>query len=92
MSTMSALAMLGLILVVLGVYWLPSILALIWRHPDLVPIVLVNGLLGWTVVGWVRAVWMLVRPGEVHPVQLATAAEARNSLSGDARADRSGKR
>jgi hypothetical protein len=92
MTTMSALATLGLILVVLGAYWLPSILALFWRHPDLVPIVLVNGLLGWTVVGWVRAVWMLVRPEAVHPVRLATAAEAGNSLSGDARTARSAKR
>lgn len=69
MSAMSALAMLGLILLVLGVYWLPSILARTWRHPDLVPIVLVNALLGWTVVGWVWAVSRLVREGLVDPIR-----------------------
>ncbi|MGH3305279.1 MAG: superinfection immunity protein [Streptosporangiaceae bacterium] len=74
MSTMSALAMLGLILLVLGVYWLPSILARIWRHPDLVSIVVVNALLGWTVVGWVWAVSRLVRERAGHRLQLAPAA------------------
>jgi len=73
MSTMSALAMLTLILLILGVYWLPSILARIWRHPDLVPIVLVNALLGWTVVGWIWAIARLVRSGAGQGLQLAPA-------------------
>lgn len=77
MSTTSALALLGLILLVLGMYWLPSILARIWRHPDLVPIVLINALLGWTVVGWVWAVGRLVSQSPGHRLQLApTAATA----------------
>jgi hypothetical protein len=69
MSTISALVITGLILLVLGVYWLPSIVARIERHPDLVAIVIVNALLGWTVVGWAWAVVRLVgkRPG--HRVQ-----------------------
>jgi Superinfection immunity protein len=73
MSTMSTLAMLALTLLVLGVYWLPSILARIWRHPDLVPIVLVNALLGWTVVGWIWAVARLVHGGAAHGLQVAPA-------------------
>jgi Superinfection immunity protein len=73
MSTMSALATLVLILLVLGVYWLPSILAWSRRHPELVPIVLVNALLGWTVVGWVWAIARLVRTGAAHPHRLAPA-------------------
>jgi Superinfection immunity protein len=60
MSTISALDMAGLIVLVLGVYWLPSIVARIKRHPDLVSIVIVNALLGWTVVGWAWAVVRLV--------------------------------
>jgi Superinfection immunity protein len=66
-STISALIMAGLILLVLGVYWLPSIVARIKRHPDLVPIVIVNGLLGWTAVGWVWAVVKLVSGTPGHP-------------------------
>jgi hypothetical protein len=76
MSTMSALAMLVLILLVLGVYWLPSLLARAWRHPELVPIVLVNALLGWTVVGWVWAIAKLVRDGSVHGLRLAPSGAA----------------
>jgi hypothetical protein len=66
MSTTSALVMAGLILLVLGVYWLPSIVARINRHPDLVPIVIVNALLGWTVVGWAWAVVRLVNGRAGH--------------------------
>jgi Superinfection immunity protein len=70
MSTISALIMAGLILLVLGVYWLPSIVARIERHPDLVRIVIVNALLGWTVVGWAWAVVRLVsgrQSRRLHP-------------------------
>jgi hypothetical protein len=80
MSSMSALAMLGLILLVLGVYWLPSILARIRRHPDLVPIVVINALLGWTGVGWVWAVGRLVHTGPALP--LAPLAPATATVSG----------
>jgi Superinfection immunity protein len=66
MSAMPSLAMLGLILLVLGVYWLPSILAWARRHPDLVPIVVVNALFGWTIVGWVWAMAMLARDRAAH--------------------------
>lgn len=31
------------------------------RHPDAVAIVVVNALLGWTIVGWLRAFTMLER-------------------------------
>jgi Superinfection immunity protein len=74
MTPMSALAMLVLILLVLGFYWLPSILARLWRHPDLVPIVLVNALLGWTIAGWVWAIARLVHQDSVHSLQLGSAA------------------
>jgi hypothetical protein len=74
MRAMPGLAMLGLILLVLGVYWLPGILAWTRRHPDLVPIVLVNALLGWTVVGWVWAIAMLIRNRGGH-LQPAAARE-----------------
>ena len=68
MSTISALILAGLILLVLGVYWLPSILARIKRHPDLVRIVIINALLGWTAVGWVWAVVRLVSGRPSHPL------------------------
>jgi hypothetical protein len=73
MSTISALVLAGLILLVLGVYWLPSIVARIERHPDLVPIVIVNALLGWTVVGWAWAVVRLVSRRPDHRLHLRAA-------------------
>ncbi len=79
MSMMPRLAMLGLILLVLGLYWLPSILAYLRRHAELVPIVVVNALLGWTVLGWVWAVARLVRgdAGDALAPQPAGAAAGR---------------
>jgi len=79
MSMMPKLAMLGLILLVLGLYWLPSILAYLRRRADLVPIVVVNALLGWTVVGWLWAVARLIRGhvGDALAPQAATAAAGR---------------
>ncbi len=51
-----------LVLVVLGLYWLPSILACRRRHPDLFTVVIVNALLGWTVLGWLVALARVLRP------------------------------
>jgi len=60
----TSVATLTLVLLVLGLYWLPSILASARRHPDLVTVVVVNALLGWTVVGWLSALAKAVRVAE----------------------------
>jgi RsiW-degrading membrane proteinase PrsW (M82 family) len=60
----TSVATLVLVLLVLGFYWLPSILASARRHPDLVTVVVVNALLGWTVVGWLSALARAVRLAE----------------------------
>lgn len=57
----TSVATLTLVLLVLGFYWLPSILASVRRHPDLVGVVVVNALLGWTLVGWLSALARAVR-------------------------------
>jgi hypothetical protein len=44
------------------VYLLPSILACAWSSPRTGVIVAVNAGLGWTVIGWVCALRMTVRP------------------------------
>jgi hypothetical protein len=74
MGMIALLAMLVLILIVLGLYWLPSILGYLRRHPDLVTVVLVNALLGWTVIGWFIALARALRP-------IAPSATARPYLS-----------
>lgn len=56
----------GLMVVVVIVYLLPSLLALMRRHRSLPAIVFVNTVLGWTVVGWFWAmIWSLT--GNVRP-------------------------
>jgi hypothetical protein len=78
MSSMSALANLALCLIVLGLYWLPSILGFHRRRPDLVTVVVVNALLGWTVVGWVVVLGRVLR--RPSPTVLARLASARSSV------------
>ncbi len=45
----------------LGVYFIPTIIAIHRSHPNQAPIFVVNLLLGWTLVGWTVALaWSLV--------------------------------
>lgn len=40
------------------IYFVPSVVALVRDHPKYTPIVVVNFLLGWTLLGWVAALAM----------------------------------
>ena len=56
MTAMLVLLMLGIILV--AIYFLPTILALMTGHQNTAAIIMLNVLAGWTVVGWMVAmVW-----------------------------------
>jgi hypothetical protein len=66
MSLIAVFTTLALILVVLGLYWLPSILGWFRRPPDLFAVVVLNALLGWTLVGWVVALGRALRPAGVQ--------------------------
>jgi hypothetical protein len=64
MVTMSLLVVLltaALILLVLAFYWLPSILGYYRRQPNLFSVVVVNALLGWTMIGWLVALAKALR-------------------------------
>jgi hypothetical protein len=64
MDLIALLATLGMILAVLGLYWLPSIVGYFRHVPDLFTVVVTNALLGWTVVGWLISLAMVLRvPG-----------------------------
>jgi hypothetical protein len=48
-------------LIGLGIYFLPTIIAIVRHARDLVGIILINIFLGWTFVGWIAAlIWSLV--------------------------------
>ena len=61
MEVIALLAMIALILIVLAMYWLPSIIGYYRRTPDIVRVVVTNALLGWTVVGWLVAMVLAAR-------------------------------
>jgi Superinfection immunity protein len=61
MEVIALLAMIALVLIVLAMYWLPSIIGYYRRTPDIFSVVVTNALLGWTVVGWLVAMAMAAR-------------------------------
>jgi hypothetical protein len=63
MDVIALLATLALILIVLGVYWLPSIVGYFRHVPHIFSVVVTNALLGWTVIGWLVSLVMALR----HP-------------------------
>jgi hypothetical protein len=70
MDVIALLATLGMILAVLGLYWLPSIVGYFRHAPSLFNVVVTNALLGWTVVGWLVSLAMALRvPGGRHLAQ-----------------------
>jgi Superinfection immunity protein len=57
-------------LLALGLYLLPTVIAIFARHPVAVGIAVLNILLGWTVIGWVAAfVWACIKPPRVTVMQ-----------------------
>lgn len=58
-QVLAVLLLIGLI----GVYFLPAIIAVANKHPHVGGIVALNLLLGWTILGWVAAfIWSIVTP------------------------------
>jgi hypothetical protein len=51
----SLLIILALILLALICYFLPTIVASNWRHPDKDAIFVINLFLGWSLIGWMIA-------------------------------------
>ena len=45
----------GFLLFMLGLYFIPTIVAVCREHSQAAPIIIVNLFLGWTLIGWVVA-------------------------------------
>jgi hypothetical protein len=58
---------LSMMLIVMGLYFLPAIISVIRKHHNRMQIILLNLLLGWTFLGWIGAlIWSagtVKRPG-----------------------------
>lgn len=69
----------------IALYFVPTIIVALHRHPRMVPIIVLNVVAGWTVVGWIVAlIWALMPP------ESATAA-APHAIPVDFPADKPGK-
>ena len=45
----------------IAIYFAPTIVAMVRKHPQTTPIVLINLFAGWTLIGWVGAlVWAAI--------------------------------
>ncbi|MYA18213.1 MAG: superinfection immunity protein [Gammaproteobacteria bacterium] len=50
-------------IVIVSVYFIPSIVAKVRNHHNTMAIFLLNLFLGWSLIGWVAAlVWAVIRP------------------------------
>jgi hypothetical protein len=60
---------LAFVLIAVGtpLYFLPSVVAYNRNHKDFAGVLIVNLLLGWTVVGWVVALAWATRPDSARP-------------------------
>ena len=64
-----------LVLIVLGLYFLPTIVALARHVPDRGTVIVVNTMLGWTLLGWVFSMAMAARSRQ-QPVYVLAASPA----------------
>lgn len=64
MSSLPSMLMGLFFIVMIGLYFLPSIIAYKRRHRNFAALLALNILLGWTVLGWVCSlVWSLLKQG-----------------------------
>lgn len=62
---------LPLLIVAALAYFVPYIIAVFRKHPNRQAILILNLLLGWTVLGWIGAlVWAAINPTQPSPGQL----------------------
>jgi len=62
-----ALFLILLVIIGIVIYFIPTIVALNKKHVNTTPIILVNVLLGWSLIGWVVAlVWAFKKPENIN--------------------------
>jgi|SRR5215472_3164236 len=71
-SGTSAAGVIGVILLVIlavAAYWAPTLVAWLRHVPNVGSVAVIDGLLGWTVIGWIIALAMACR--DTRPQQIA---------------------
>jgi hypothetical protein len=62
------------IIPIVAIYFIPTIVAVVRHAPDIRVVILINLLLGWTLIGWVVALGMATR--KAKPPQIPPAPSA----------------
>lgn len=68
---------------VAGVYVIPSLVALIGNRERVIETMIINAMLGWTVIGWMFALYLALHEESANPAQITPRdrpAASRNSL------------
>jgi hypothetical protein len=64
-------SIIALVIVLIFIYTLPSLIALIRRHPNLKAVVFVNLIFGWSILAWGAVlIWAFYRPNGTIPVRV----------------------
>ncbi|HCC03589.1 MAG TPA: superinfection immunity protein [Clostridiales bacterium] len=50
----------SIVLILITLYFIPSIIAIKKRHKDLSKILMINTFLGWTIVGWIISLVIVI--------------------------------
>lgn len=54
----------------IALYFLPAVIAVIKKHPQMLYIILLNVLAGWTLFGWIAAlIWVLITPKQEEEIK-----------------------
>jgi hypothetical protein len=59
-----------LVFILIGLYFVPTIVAVIRKVPNLGSVIVINLFLGWSVIGWVVALAMAARSTPAAPQQV----------------------
>lgn len=62
-SIMHWLILLVVLIPLFALYCLPTIIAVVKKHPNVLPIVLINLFLGWSGIAWIGALIWSLMPG-----------------------------
>ena len=71
------------IIICLALCLLPALIAVIRRTPDTTTVVLLNNLLGWTLIGWVASLAIALRKPVAPTVQVISQVHVPHDSGGD---------
>ncbi len=62
-----AIVLVILVVAAIALYWIPTVIAYFRHVPDIGSVVVINALLGWTLIGWIVALALAMRTAAAKP-------------------------